>query len=185
MVVEPTGTTSTVATLGWNQIITIFLSSAVINGVLSAAVNYIFNQRKSQKEREASIIQDKLSLYSILINEINRLIAIGADAFPPATEYIKNECSEIFNTLDTALSNKSHLLEKGAFPDYTWIKMIYLQQSHRIKWNIPLSQSDERTVKTQLENLRLMLVTTYNNNIIPEYKKIAGKSTVEKHVQKT
>src|SRR5215212_7322646 len=104
---------STAVTISWNQILTIFLSSAVINGALSAVVNYLFNQRKSQKEREASIIQDKLSLYSILINEINRLIVIGPNAFPPATEYIKNECYEIFNVLDTALSNKSHLLEKG------------------------------------------------------------------------
>lgn len=183
MVVESTGTTSTVATLGWNQIITIFLSSAVINGVLSAVVNYRFNIRQSKKGREATIIQDKMNLYSILINYTNRLVEIGSDAFPPATNYIKSEYTEILNALDTALSNKYYLLEYGILSKLTWIKMVYLQHPHSIKWDTPISQNDERTIKTELEKLRQMLVTTYRNTIIPEYGKIAGKNTVQKLVQ--
>lgn len=175
---------STAITLQWNQIITIFLSSAVISGSLSAFINYLFNQRKSQKEREAIIIQDKLSLYSILIIAINRLLDIGSNAFPPTTEYIKKECVEIFSTLDTVLLNKSYLLEKNAFSEYSLIKMVYLQQTHRTKWDLSISKNDEGTVKSQLEKLKEMLVATYNNNIMPEYKKIVGKGTVEKQIQK-
>jgi hypothetical protein len=175
---------SSATMLNWNQIITLFLSSAVINGGLSALINYIFNIKKSQKEREANIIQDKLNLYSILINCLNRLIEIAPDAFPANTSLIKTEYTQIFIMLDSILADKYHLLEYAAISKIMWIKMVYLQQPPNIRWDAPISQNDNRIIKTELEKLRDLLICTYNNVIIPEYKKITSKNIVEKLIQK-
>jgi hypothetical protein len=172
---------SSASMLNWNQIITLFLSSAVINGGLSALINYIFNIKQSQKGREANIIQDKLNLYSILINCINRLIEIAPNSFPARTSLIKAEYTQIFATLDSILENKYHLLEYGAISKIMWIKMVYFQQPS-IAWDKP--QNDNRIMKTELESLRELLKSTYANIIIPEYKKIISKHIVEKLIQK-
>lgn len=165
--------------IGWNQIITLLLTSAVINGALSAFVNYILNQRKSKRDRDATIIQEKLNIYSNLIDRITRLIEIGPKAFPP-DQYIKYEYTSIFKELDAILSNKSYLLENNIYNIYTWIKDNYLQNAYRIEWDI--SEKEGKTVKTQLECLQLKLIDTYTEVII-NMKDYLSKSIVEKFIQ--
>src|SRR5919108_5308520 len=114
-----------VAVSSWNDIITLFLSSAVINGGLSALINYVFNIKQSQKGREAKIIEDKLNLYSLLINSLGRLKEIAPDAFPARTSLTRTEYTQIIATLDSTLASKYHLLEYVAITQIMWIKMIF------------------------------------------------------------
>jgi hypothetical protein len=159
-------TECTIGTFDW---IKVLISSAVISGLASAAVNYKLNIKQSKKGREASVIQEKLDLYSTIINYLNQLIEIGNGAFPPRTALIRQEIDEIFITLNSLMTSKSSLLDNKTRATIRQIRNDYLN-------------GDNTGLNTSVA-LKDTLRNEYNNDIIPIYKQIVGKEVVDMFIQ--
>lgn len=114
-------------TLDWSQLPTIVGLSAIISGGISALINYYSIMKQSKKQREVNVIQDMLSLYSLLIYHLDKLYEIGQNAFLRSTnaqdQTIKEEeLKEILKTIDSSIQTKSYLLAYDAIAKWMSLK---------------------------------------------------------------
>ena len=166
----------------WNQLFTIIGLASIISGGVSAIVNFFLTMKQEKKQRQVTVIQDELNLYSIVIYQLDRLLALGPLAFVKSpdgeTQRQKIEqLKEVIQTIDSEIQKKFYLMSYDAITRWTSIKREYDVKdadnytAEKI-WN---SKLNGKGLKDAILELRKTLVSQYNNVVIPEFRSIVGK----------
>jgi hypothetical protein len=119
-----------ISSLDWDQLASTIASSAIISGGVSAVVNYFLTMRTMNKEREMRFIENRLSVYSFIIYNLD--IIIQWDVNPPSRESnssktIGDQIQEIIRSIDNELRNKFYLLDTESASTWMWIKRFSYQ----------------------------------------------------------
>jgi hypothetical protein len=155
------------ATFGAYELLQLAGLSAIIGGAASAVVNYFLTAKESKKQRQANFIKDKLSIYSYFIFHIEKMRFKGEaikerDGQLSDTEdhylFTAQEVKETTEAIDSKIQDQLYLLSYEILHEWVHVKTLMYH---------PLSQK-------HIDNLRSLLLTEYNEEIVPLYDKVVG-----------
>ena len=163
-------------TINWSQLPAIVGLSAIIGGGISALINYYSNAKQAKKQREVNVIQDLLSLYSLVIFDLDKLYDYGYIAFKRSDtlriqEEKHNELQEILKPIDSSIQSKSYLLPHDVITKWMSLKRKYKNENQ----DEVNANATWLSAKEVIKTLRETLVTEYNDNILHDFEKITGR----------
>lgn len=153
------------------SIVQFLTTSAIVSGIISVAVNYLFNVKDFKKRSKIKQLEHKISLYSYLIFQLDRMwftwVALeGLDKVhkneneEPVTKhyaYSTEERKEMFKEMTKRIEQDYPLFKQDFLK--LWVNVSTLFTHHSIEGKVP--------------ELNTMLLEQYNN-AIEEYKKLTG-----------
>ena len=158
-------------TLEWDQLVSTIASSAITSAGVSAVVNYFLTMRTMKKEREMKFIENRLSIYSFIIYNLD--IIIQWDINPPSggsnsSKTVGHQIQDIIQSIDNELRNKFYLLDQESSSTWMWIK--------RFSYQIGDTTYNEYIKK--IYSMRNKSAEKYNE-LISSYKNLVGETLDE------
>jgi hypothetical protein len=148
------------AGLGFIEIVEIAGVAGIISAIVSSYVNYKFSNRASREERQRQAAKDRVSLYSLFIFNLMRMIE--NEEFRTGGEQEK-KIADTFKEMDDMMKNNFYAIEQKIFSK--WLSV-------RSNWQFKY-KSNRREFFAEVIGLRNMLVKLYNGNISDYQKKLS------------
>ena len=146
-------------------------TSAIVGAGVSTFLNYFFDNRRVNKQNQIRLIESKLDLYSFIIFHLDKM-RFHADAikehsgirkdFPEETYSYSvgdDEFKDIVTAINDKIKDRYYLFRQDVLKEWTYV-------------STPPTHLD---TKSRLPELRKMIVTEYNDVIVPEYHELTGK----------
>jgi hypothetical protein len=114
--------------------------SAVIGGSVSAIINYLMTMRQFKKQSQASLIEQRLEVYSYVIYQIDKMkFTYDALSFKDGEQksereryaYTDVDWNNTVEAVDNKLQDKYHLINYKVLELWTWVKTLQ-PQNHAI-----------------------------------------------------
>lgn len=149
------------------------LIGAGFSALVNAFLNYYTTIRINKKQNQTKLIEEKLSLYSIINFYLDKM-RFRADAIKEHTGVFEsdkrgkeafafsvtdNELQNIIVAINEIIKDKYYLFRQDILKEWVYITVYFADPS----------------VIDKVPNLRQMVVDEYNNNVVPEYEKLTGK----------
>jgi hypothetical protein len=160
----------------WYQLGTFFGISAIVGVIISTLFNYFITLKEFGKKGHLEISQQRLSLYSYFVFQIEILRYYQHDLSKydeDRAELLKRtgkkydvlelKSKETFEALDLTLKDKLYLLSPDSAKDWLEIKKSYPEASMELE--------------KKMTELRNNLRSELNTRIIPQYQNIIKKGT--------
>lgn len=143
--------------------------SAIVGAGVSALFNHFSTLRVARKQNQTRLIEEKLALYSYISFYLDKMRFKG-DAIKerkgdtnPEEQYgysaTHNELEGIISLINDKIEEKYYLFRQDILKEWVYVSTFFAHAS----------------IKDRLPRLRKMIISEYNNNIIPEYQSLTGK----------
>jgi hypothetical protein len=136
--------------------------SAAIGGSVSAGINYIMTMREFKKRSHASLIEQRLEVYSYLIYQIDKMKYTydalssknGEQSVRERYAYTEDEWKHVVEAFDTTLQNKYYLVNRKILELWTWVttmrgerESVYRMRELRVELNKEYEEIRQQHVK--------------------------------------
>jgi hypothetical protein len=146
--------------------------SAIVGAGVSTVLNYFFDTQRVKKQNQIRLIESKLDLFSFIIFHLDKMRFHG-DAIKersgirredmPEEVYSysgsKDEFNEIVTDINDKIKDRYYLFRQKILKEWTYVN----------------TSSTILDAALRLPELRKMIVTEYNDVIVPEYDRLTGK----------